>query len=186
MKHIIQAHLKLIIAILVALAFLSVPYWVFSRIQEKTAESNTALARFQDEQDRLSKLQATQVLFEETKTYRDRLDAVLVPADGVVGLVNSIESFGAIAHATTTILALVDEAVKDDKTSTEVLTVGIRAGGTWKEVTHFLALLETLPYAFSFDQAVLKALPESDGDKKTSAPTKWEVTLSLKVAKYQK
>ncbi|MEK7514510.1 MAG: hypothetical protein AAB587_01695 [Patescibacteria group bacterium] len=91
-----------------------------------------------------------------------KIQSYFVSPDGVVSLVESLESLGEVSRVSLNVDSIgIDTArVKDPKATstpatiaTEVLRLKISTSGGWKETMHFLSLLETLPLRLSLERS---------------------------------
>lgn len=175
--HYIKSHSRILIVVALALASTTVPYWIFLQIEESNSHSNEILQSIQGAVEQKAKLEATQNLFEETKAFRDKAETMFITQDGVVDLANTLEKFGSQVGVVTTIASLSNTAIDTEKGISQVLA-NVRAEGTWASMMKFVALVETLPLGFSFDQFSLTA--ESGALGKGQTERKWSLITTLR------
>jgi Tfp pilus assembly protein PilO len=176
-SHYIKSHLRILIVVALALVSTAVPYWIFLQIEESNSHSNEILESIQGVVEQKAKLEATRSLFEETKANRDKVETMFITQDGVVDLANTLEKFGQQVGVNTTIASLANTTVDSEKGINQVLA-NVKAEGTWSSMMKFVALVETLPLGFSFDQFSLTA--ESGALGKGQTERKWSLITTLR------
>lgn len=182
----LKSHTRIIVVTAVALFSMAVPYWVFLQIRDTNHEAARLIQEIKDAADQQAKLEATKKLFEETEKSRDVVEGAFVEKDGVVDLANTLERFGRLSGATSTIVSLTQADKKVETASGLVgqVVVNLRVSGSWDEVVNYLARVESLPLAFNFDQVALKAQVGELGKTKTAKD--WELLMALRFYQYQK
>lgn len=173
----IKSHIRIIVVVALALASAAVPYWIFLRIEDSNNRSNEILQSIQGVIEQKAKLEATRNIFEETKTYRDKAETMFITQDGVVELANTLEKFGSQVGVETTIASLSNTSA-DPETGISQILANVRARGTWASMMKFVALIETLPLGFSFDQFSLTATPGPL--EKGQTARKWSLVTTLR------
>ena len=177
--------LLLLVALLTAFSLAAYVFF-FLRIAEK----NRMVSLLANDVDLItqkeSKLRSIQSLVKDTEEERALLDDYFVSEEGVVGFIETIESFGAVAGTEIEVTSVekgpLDASAKEAEPQVfELLRIGFKTSGSWRGVMHVLALLETLPYRVSITRATVEAVAAVDEEE----PPAWNgfFTVTVVIAK---
>lgn len=171
-------------AFLLALAAVAAHIAFFVFIAE-TNRSTSALANDVDLiTQKESKLRSIQSTIKDTAADREHLSSFLVPAEGIVPFIEAIEAFGVMTGAAIDVesvsVGAIDPstAADADEALAELVRLSFTADGTWQEVVHTLALVETLPYRVTLTRATLRA-----GNTPEEGPTSWSGAFTITAVK---
>jgi hypothetical protein len=159
----------LISASLIAMAALGAYVWF--TFQVITTSENVAVlegtidARTLEEEQ----LRSAEHLLETTEAERAALDRLFVTEESVVSFIETIESLGNTANIVTTIASVEAE---EGASGSNISSVRVRlaAVGSWRDVVHFVTLIDALPFVVD----VLVASFERSGQE-------WQSTFTLRV-----
>lgn len=119
-------------------------------------------------------LRLTKASLNENKDSISRIDSYFIPKDGVVDFINSLESLGKQSGTSLVIGSVsVESETKIKENFKEVLRLKVQAIGSWKNVMHFLSILENLPYQVDLQQADFKLSVSAEGSSGGGVP-QWE------------
>lgn len=155
---------------------LAVPAYIYLQIHKAEAYVDQVQGALSDEtrQERIDALTKQALL--NTKEERAQLDELALHGDDVAGFIGSIEKEGRIAGVKFEI-GNVTVTPKNDLFDT--LTLSLQSAGTFSDVTLFLNLVETLPFASSVESVVIEK-----GSEKNALWT-LNLTLSAPIHKQQ-
>jgi len=168
MRGIHQTKQLLVFSTLAVSAILVVYIFLFLYIAAEGRETSILQNDVDFVTQKESKLRSIQSTLSETEDDRTRLDTYFVSPDGIVPFIESIEGFAGVSGATIDIssvdtdLLLIEtseksrKAEKEENLFAELVRLNFKAHGTWSQVAHTLALLETLPYRVTITRATFE------------------------------
>lgn len=145
-----------------------------SRTQKAVASQAAEIA---GEARREGSMHALSDLLKDLSGETSKLDAFFISPDGAVGVIEDIETLSSIVGAP---VSVSDVRIEDQnaKTGEGTLLMNVAASGSWRSVTHLLALLDALPFQSELGSATLTLV---DADNEDS-DARWSLRGLLKVS----
>lgn len=146
-------------------------YWYFrNATSEIMAETLAARKMVLDNQ--ISKIQGKELvrISEESRAKRERLNALFVPAENAVSVIQDIEAIGDSSGAAVSISSI--------KAAGQV-TAAVSITGLWPDVMQAIELFETLPHQKTIRNLSLNFL-EAAGPKDSFS--RWQASFDISVA----
>ena len=123
-------------------------------------------------------LQALERLFASVEPERRSVDALFLDADRVVSFIEALEASGRDAGVRLDIQhARLPAAASESAGSAATMEIALAAGGTFRDMFHFLELVELLPYQLQVTDLRLAALTANGSGL-------WETQLRLRAFNY--
>ena len=148
--------------------------WLLGKVQSTAAdaallvEEGTLLAA-QNEQT-----QAVRRVVRATQQEREKLNSYFITDGGIVGFLESIEALGAFSSADVRIVSVEEGNPIDKDKLIKPLFVDVELSGSFSEVFHTLALIESFPRAMSVRTVRLTQVPKQ---------LIWQATVGIQVLK---
>lgn len=174
---------KLLLVSLSLLVVLVADYLLFANIRERTASVNAIVDQNNTLIGEESQTSSFKTLYEDSSADRASLDSFILAKSNQVAFVGSLGSLANTSGATLTISGLgtsQDLSPSDPASAAGVqfLNASLKVQGTWTQVTHFLALIESLPYSLSVDTL------ELEKDTANAKASQWDGTFTIHVLTY--
>jgi hypothetical protein len=159
------------IALTIALASIYVGALIMlSRSQKDLAAQAAELAA---EVRREESMQTLGGLLRDLSADTMKLDAFFVAPEGAVGVIEEIEALSLVVGVP---ISVADVRIQDQDPATGegVLSMDVAAAGSWRSMTHLLALLDALPFQSELDSATLTLIST---EEEASAPWSFRALL---------
>jgi|GEM_PF-2927739 len=144
------------------------------RAQEAAKEINTADERKQRE------FEAT-ALHTKTAADRARLESFIVPSEGIVNLIETIEKIGKDVNAPIELSAIGSEPVAGNS-GLSYFKARLKASGSWASVLRALTILENMPHGVTLRNVEVAQSTEPAATPSTvRAPKVWDLSLEIRV-----
>jgi hypothetical protein len=128
------------------------------------------------------------LIVDETKKEREKINSYIIPTEGAVSYVETIEKLGSESNVKIEIGSAEISPLKSSKiyatiapeiaSSTRIIKTKINVTGSWSKVVNFLAILENLPYRLVVEKLDLIKSQNASGDKK-SVKGDWTAVVDL-------
>lgn len=164
------------LAAALAFLFLSAGLLIWELISIRALVANT-----EEYREVLNAALADQEQFARTRSFlaanvsaRAKLNSYFTTEETAVNFLEEIEALGASAGLIATLSAL--DIVEGTPAK---LTLSVRTEGSWQNVMHFLALVETMPRRIEITQAVLAEIPSDNKIKR------WRANFDIALLSFQ-
>jgi len=176
---------KKIITIYSILILIFVGIYIFIFIKIKDYNQNIAYLENEIflQQDKQQKMSLMNNMIEENKDYIDLVENSVIPKDGNVPFIETIESLASENNLVMTIqsLSFEDSEGLNDKGMT-LFKIRSTTKGSWANTYSFLALLEALPLSLKIENL---ALIYSSTELAGNIRPEWQMSIDMKVLKYK-
>ncbi len=147
----------------------------FNVVKKETEVANANTFALQEYQDQGENIALVKKIIKETKEGDTKLDNYFINEDKVVVFIETIESVGDTAGISVTLSGL-----RSDSKNTLSFSVG--AEGSFRNLMHFLALMEYLPLPIDTEKAFLSKQGSSEDPLAPSG--EWAGSFSFKLQGY--
>lgn len=186
---------KKILTIAISMTLLSfmIAGFLYGSIVSKSNEVVALLTEAEKDITKDQTLRIAQTVLDRNTDLLQELDTYSVAPDGVVPFIDEIESLETISGGSVSIVSVSSDADPKNKNDfKETLKIRLEATGSWNNVTHTLALLESLPYEMNIQEATIGLVSASDkllfasSTRSTRIPGEgeyWKGTFDISVTK---
>lgn len=127
--------------------------FVFWKIRAQNMRVSTLLNEAELDIKKDESLRLIKSSLDENKDFLSHIDSFFVSNDGVVGFIDTLESYGREKGVSVTIGSVSVEPDSQNKEDfKERLRLRVEVAGSWNSVTSYLMTLESLPYSIRIDQ----------------------------------
>jgi len=159
LKHITKkARRILIIGILVNISLIFLVGGIAYTVSSKSSNVESLKMEAWVKEEKTKKLETVKRLIEDMGKDLEVLDSYFTTEDEVVLFIEKIEKIGASSGVSLSL-----RSVNVEKENSDSLSVSLIASGSWRNVYHFLNLLESFPANIRIDEVSL-AKKERDND----------------------
>lgn len=159
--------------------------YVFTFIKIKNYNQNIAYLENEVflQQDKQQKMSLMEGMIGENREYIDLIENSVIPKNGDVPFIETIETLASENNLVMTIqsLSFEDSESLNDKGMT-FFKIRATTKGSWANTYSFLALLEALPLSIKIENlALIYSSTESEGGIRPE----WQMSVDMKVLKYK-
>ena len=146
-----------LVMVLVSIGIYSYTYFDIYRKSDSVTTLGKSIADANTESERVKKMTT---VIKDVEPYIEKAQKIVLPADGIVTLIESIENLEVQTGANVTILSInspehKDKIEKGAKIEFAPTVLSISANGSWTSIYKVLGLLENLPYQSSLNKVRL-------------------------------
>ena len=141
--------------VILSIVFVGFYWFSFNALKKQTQEATAGSVALQEYRAQEENIALVEKIIEETKKGNAELDNYFINEDGVVGFIERIESIADTAGVAITLSGL-----QGGPKNTLVFTVG--AEGSFRDIMHFVSLMEYLPLPIDTKRAFLSKRDSSD------------------------
>jgi Tfp pilus assembly protein PilO len=179
MKKISPTIQPLILFVLLTIAIGAADYFFYHAIADRNKETFKIGEQMAKQAYVNEQADSFEKLIQSSASQRSALEAQILPSDGFVPLVESIEALGKKEGVILTD-SLGTSPDQNHNGDTEFLTVQIQVKGNWDAVVRTISLIESIPYVTSIDSISLT----KDLTASTAKQSLWAAGFTLNVEKF--
>ena len=143
---------------------------------EAVAETQIRIAQLGKQN---SQMQNLEHVIRDTKAGREQIGNYFVDSEKIIEFLETVESLGGVANVDVDVKSITEEETKI--ATVKELNLTIDFTGEWREVHHFLVLLESAPVKMTLDRLTLGERPENE-----EGIIVWRGNVSLRVLQLKK
>ena len=127
--------------------------FVFWKIRSQNKHISTLLNEAEQDVKKDESLRLIKASLGENKDFLSHINSYFIPNEGVVGFIDTLESYGKQIGVDVTIGSVSVEPDSQNKEDfKELLRLKVEAIGSWNNLVSYLLTLENLPYSVRIDQ----------------------------------
>jgi Tfp pilus assembly protein PilO len=165
---------KLIIVLLVAIMSIVFYCGFFIVIKNKNNQISILKNQVDIEIRKDQRLHSVKQLMMDLNEEINKINSRFVSNDGVVKLLEDLESLGKVSGASIGVNSVSVESNKDTNLPYELLKIEFVSRGSWRSVVQTISLLETISLGINIERMQLERLPKSNS---------WQMNASFTVLK---
>ena len=160
-----------------------VSYVVFFKKVEKKNEAVFFVTKEADAAvQKEIKLRSVKELIKDTEMDRSKLDTYFVSDDKIVDFIEDVENLGLLTDSYVEVISVNVSSDRGSKDSlSELLNIDFEVKGGWREIFHFVTLLEKMPFKIDVSRVNLEVV--YDNTTKKDITGVWKGFFSIAVIK---